>query len=389
MHRFRGGGGKKLAARPGHSTVIINIPARRKHRADPRPSRIMKRRSFLKAVGGAAGLAAVNWQEMFGAADSRQLLPHASGLPRRVLGRTGQSISLIGFPGLALSRLTQDDANAAVRKAFDLGCNYFDVAPAYGDAEVKMGPALAGLRDQVFLSCKTKMRDAKGAREELDRSLQRLKTDHFDLYQMHHIRKPEEVRQALGPGGALETFLKAREEGKVRWFGFSAHTTKGALELMKGHRFDTVMFPINHVEYFSIGFGKPILDLAKEQGAVVLAIKPTSGGAWAPGATKPREWWYRTLESAEETGLALRFVLSLEPVIAGIPPSFVDLFENAVRAAKAYQPATEPEVAQLREIAGKSLSLFKREEDAVAAAHHEHGPLHPGSPHEGGYGMWA
>jgi predicted aldo/keto reductase-like oxidoreductase len=306
-----------------------------------------------------------------------------------VLGRTGQAISIIGFPGLALSRLAQEDANAAVRKAFDLGCNYFDVAPAYGDAEVKMGPALTGLRDKVFLSCKTKMRDAKGAREELDRSLQRLKTDHFDLYQMHHIRKPEEVQQALGPGGAIETFLKAKEEGKVRWFGFSAHTTKGALELMKGYRFDTVMFPINHVEYFSMDFGKPILALAKEQGAVVLAIKPTSAGAWPQGMEKKRDWWYRTLEETEETGLALRFVLSLDPVISGIPPSFVDLFENAVRAAKAYKPASETEVAQLRELAAKSLSLFKREEDAVATARNDHGPLHPGSPHEGGYGMWA
>lgn len=348
----------------------------------------MKRRNFIKAVGGAAGLAALNWQEMFGAEASRPLLAHASGLPRRVLGRTGQAISIIGFPGLALSKISQEESNTAMRRAYDMGCNYFDVAPAYGDAEVKMGPALEGWRDKVFLSCKTKARDAKGAREELERSLQRLKTDHFDLYQMHHIRKPEEVQQALGPGGAIETFLKARDEGKVRAFGFSAHTTKGALELMKGFpKFETVMFPINHVEYFSMDFGKPILALAREQGAVALAIKPTSAGAWAPGADRKREWWYKTLEDVEETGLALRFVLSLEPVISGIPPSFVDLFEKSVAAAKTYRPANEAEVAQLRDLASKSLSLFKREEDAVGTAWH--GPVHPGSPHESEHGMWA
>ena len=351
----------------------------------------MKRRSFLKAVGGAAGVAAMNWTEMFGAEASRPVLSHPSGLPRRVLGRTQQAVSLIGFPGLALSRLSQDESNAAIRKAYDLGCNYFDVAPAYGDAEVKMGPALAGLRDQVFLSCKTKMRDGKAAREELERSLQRLKTDHFDLYQMHHIRTPAEVQQALGPDGALETFLKAKEEGKVKWFGFSAHTTKGALELMKGFKFDTVMFPINFVEYFTIDFGKPILALAKEQGAVAIAIKPTSAGAWQPGAERKREWWYPSMETSEELSLALRFTLSLDPVITGIPPSFVDLFEKSVAAAKSYQPASEAEVAQLRDRAAKSLSLFKREEDAVATAMRGQpvGPFHPGSPHEGGHGMYA
>lgn len=356
----------------------------------------MKRRTFLKTVSSAAGIAAVNWTEMFGEAASRPVLSHPSGLPRRVLGRTGYAVSIVGFPGLALSRLSQADSNTTVKKAFDLGCNYFDVAPAYGDAEVKMGPALEGLRDQVFLSCKTKMRDAKGAREELERSLQRLKTDHFDLYQMHHIRTPAEVKQALGPGGAVETFLKAKEEGKVKWFGFSAHTTKGALELMKGFRFDTVMFPLNFVEYFTIDFGKPILALAKEQGAVAIAIKPTSAGAWPKEMTddkRPRKWWYPSMETTEELSLAWRFTLSLEPVITGIPASFVDLFEKSIAAAKTYQPASEAEVAQLQDRASRSLSLFKNEEDAVATAMHghphSHGPFHPDSPHEGGDGMYA
>lgn len=342
----------------------------------------MKRRSFLKVVGGAAGLGALNWTEMFGDEAARAVIAHASGLPRRVLGRTGQQIAIIGFPGLALSRLSQEESNATVRRAYDLGCNYFDVAPAYGDAEVKMGPALAGWRDKVFLSCKTKMRDAQGAREELDRSLQRLKTDHFDLYQLHHIRTPAEVKQALGPNGALETLVKAREEGKVKWLGFSAHTTRGALELMQGFRFDTVMFPINFVEYFAIDFGKPILALAKEQGAAVIAIKPTSAGAWAPGAERKRNWWYPTMETVEDLGLALRFTLSLDPVVTGIPVSFVDVFEKSIEAVRGYRPASEAEVAQLRERAARSLSLFRREEEAVATARLHPGPLHPGSPHE-------
>ncbi len=338
-------------------------------------------------MGGAAGAAALNAYEMFGDETSRPLIAHASGLPRRVLGRTKQEVSIVTFPGLALSRLNQEDSNTAVRKACDLGCNYFDVAPEYGDAEVKLGPALTGLRDQVFLACKTAKRDAKGARAELDRSLQRLKTDHFDLYQLHHIRRPNEVKQALGPGGAVEAILKARDEGKVRWLGFSAHTTKGALELMRGFRFDTVMFPVNFVEYFQMEFAKPILALAKEQGAVVVAIKPLSAGAWAPGAERKRQWWYPAMETPEDLSLSLRFTLSLEPVITGIPPSFVDLFEKSVEAAKAYQPPTKAEVAKLRDLAAKSRSLFKSEEDAVATA--RRGPIYPDSPHEDRDGSYA
>lgn len=338
-------------------------------------------------MGGAAGAAALNAYEMFGDETSRPLIAHASGLPRRVLGRTKQAVSIVTFPGLALSRLNQAESNAAVRKACDLGCNYFDVAPEYGDAEVKMGPALSGLRDQVFLACKTAMRDAQSARAELDRSLQRLKTDHFDLYQLHHIRRPDEVKRALGPGGAVEAFLKARDEGKVRWLGFSAHTTKGAVELMRGFQFDTVMFPVNFVEYFQMEFAKPVLALAKEQGAVVVAIKPLSAGAWASGAERKREWWYPVMEAPEDLSLSLRFTLSLDPVVTGIPPSFVDLFEKSVEAAKAYRPPSETEVTKLRDLATKSRSLFKREEDAVATA--RRGPIYPDSPHEDRDGSYA
>lgn len=117
-------------------------------------------------------------------------------------------------------RLDQTAANQAAREAFESGVNYFDNAPAYGKdggaREIKMGPALKALdRDQLFLACKTKARDAAGARQELERSLQRHQTDHFDLYQMHHLVTVEDVEKSFGPGGAIETFLKARDEGSI------------------------------------------------------------------------------------------------------------------------------------------------------------------------------
>jgi predicted aldo/keto reductase-like oxidoreductase len=268
-----------------------------------------------------------------------------------VLGRTGRKVSIVGFPGLALVHYEQDRCTAAIHDAFERGVNYFDVAPAYGkgDAEIKMGIGLQGIdRRRIFLACKTKMRDKEGARKELETSLKRLKTDHFDLYQMHHIRTPEEVKQALGPGGAIETLLEAKQQGKVRYLGFSAHTTKGALEAMNGFRFDTVMFPINFIEYFFIeyfqmDFGKPILELAKKQGAAVLAIKPMCGGSWAEGAERTRRNWYRPLEDEREIDMALRFTLSQKPVAAGIPPAFLDLLDKAIPVAQSYRPITKAE----------------------------------------------
>jgi len=311
--------------------------------------------------------------------------PAVEGLPRRALGRTGERISIVGFPGLSLIHGEQAECTTAIQGAFDRGVNYFDVAPAYGkgDAEIKMGAGLQGIdRSQYFLSCKTKVRDKAGAREELERSLQRLKTDHFDLYQFHCLKTPEEVQQALGPGGAMETILEAKKEGKVRFVGFSAHTTKAAVKALNEFDFDTAMFPISFVEYFILGFGKPVLELARQRGAAVLAIKPMCRGAWPEGVERTRRWWYRPVEDDDEISLALRFTLSLEPVVAGIPPAFLDLLSKAIDAGRAYKPITAEETEQLRQVAQTCVSIFRREEERVAYGSTQHGPAYPDSPHE-------
>ena len=348
----------------------------------------MKRRTFLKGVGGiATGLTVhsiVGCEQLL----SKKQDEEVAGLPRRTLGRTGEKVSIVGFPGLALSHYDQDRCNAGLLDAFERGVNYFDVAPAYGkdgDCEKKMGVGLEAVaidRSRIFLACKTRMRDKAGARMELERSLRRLKTDHFDLYQLHCLRTPEEVKKALGPDGAIETFLKAREEGKVKYLGFSAHTTKGALEAMKGFRFDTVMFPINFVEFFKMGFGKPVLELANKQGAAVLAIKTLSKGPWPEGANRTRKWWYRATETQEEANLAVRFTLSQKPVAAGIPPSFLDLLDKAIEAGRSYRTIREAETLKLQEMAKNCLSLFRRDEERVARGDLLHSPVYPDSPHE-------
>jgi predicted aldo/keto reductase-like oxidoreductase len=348
----------------------------------------MERRSFLKVVGGVTGGLALGVQPALSAdtSSSKREVEKVAGLPRRVLGRTGEQVSIVGFPGLALSHYEQDECNEGIRKAFERGVNYYDVAPAYGrdgDCEKKMGVGLQNIdRSKIFLACKTKMRDKDGALKELDRSLKRLKSEHFDLYQLHHIRTPEEVKRALGPGGAMETILKAKEQGKIRYIGFSAHTTKGALEAMRGFRFDTVMFPINFVEMYKIGFGKAVLELANEQGAGVLAIKTMSKGSWPQGVERTRKWWYRSTETQAETNAALRFTLSQKQVAAGIPPSFLDLLDLAIEAGRSYRPITDAETQKLKETAQTCLSLFQREEQSVARGESLHRPIYPDSPHE-------
>ncbi|MFM1944819.1 MAG: ral stress protein 69 [Verrucomicrobiota bacterium] len=327
----------------------------------------MKRRAFIRMVGG-AGLSAISLERLL--ADVKpadDITKRVQGLPYRKLGRTGAEISIIGFPGLALMREDQTSSDQAVRHAFDRGLNYYDVAPAYGrdgECEIKLGTALQQLkRDDYFLSCKTKARDKDGAKQELDCSLQRLKTDHFDLYQLHHVVTPEDTRKAFGPGGAMETLLQARKEGKVKWLGFSAHSTQGALTALQNHDFDTVMFPVSFADYYLRDFSRDVLALAEQKGAAVIAIKPMSMGAWPEGVKRTREWWYRTTETPEEISLSLRFSLSMRGVVTGIPPSFVDLLDKAITAANSYKPATSNDREELRELATSCEALFTREDN--------------------------
>jgi aryl-alcohol dehydrogenase-like predicted oxidoreductase len=342
----------------------------------------MKRRVFLKTVGGAAGAAALGAPGIFAADAPPQ---KTNSLPKRVLGRTGQKVSIVGFPGLSLTHCDQERGTAALHDAFDRGVNYFDVAPNYGngDAEIKMGIGMQGLdRSKYFLACKTHKRDKEGARMELERSLQRLKTDHFDLYQLHHLVRPAEVKEVFEADGAMETILKARDEGKIKYIGFSAHTTKSALDAMNRFKFDTVMFPINFVEYYTRGFGKDVLALANEQGAGVISIKPLSWGTWPKDGKRSREWWYNSVEQPDEVSLAVRFSLSQKGVAAAIPTSFVDLLDKTITAAAEFKPLDKAGAERLQQMAANRESIFLNDEKQVALNQPYWTPAHLRNPHE-------
>jgi aryl-alcohol dehydrogenase-like predicted oxidoreductase len=191
----------------------------------------------------------------------------AEGLPKREY-KDGVMLSVIGFGGIVVCGMEQKEADRIVAESVDRGVNYFDVAPSYydGEAERKLGPALEPFRKRVFLACKTTVRDAAGARKELEQSLERLRTDHFDLYQFHAVSSLDDVDKILAPGGAGETFLKAREEGKVRFLGASVHNAEAAISLMDRFRLDSVLFPVNFVLFQEGTFGPQILSTPEEGG---------------------------------------------------------------------------------------------------------------------------
>ena len=318
----------------------------------------MERRKFFQVLSaGAIGISGV----LRGRTGGRTLLGLApeSALPKRTLGRTGEKLSIIGLGGLVLADETQDTADELVREAIDHGINYFDVAPSYGNAEDRMGPALAPFRKNVFLACKTLKRDKAGAVEELHRSLQKLQTDHFDLYQLHALSETSEVEQALGPSGAIETFAQARKEGKVRFLGFSAHSAEAALLAMKQFDFDTILFPVNFVCFLKGNFGPQIIALAKEKKMGVLALKALARQPW-PDETQRKDWpkcWYQPILDPEEAAFSVRFTLS-QPVTAAVPPGDKRLFKKALELAHGFVPLGSEDEARSQQMAAKLSPLF-------------------------------
>jgi len=259
-------------------------------------------------------------------------------MQKRTLGRTGQQLSIVGFGGIVVMKETPAAAARYVGRAIDRGINYFDVAPTYGDAEERLGPALAPYRPSVFLACKTACRDRDGAAAELRRSLRRLQTDHIDLYQCHGVTKRDEVDQILGPGGALEAVVAARDQGLVRYIGFSAHSEEAALALLDGFAFDSILFPLNFVCWHRGGFGPRVVAGAREQGVGILALKALAMRAYNEG--EARVWpkcWYVPVDSPELADVGLRFTLSL-PVTAAVCPGHADLLWWACDAADRFSP---------------------------------------------------
>jgi len=268
-------------------------------------------------------------------------------MEKRLLGKTSESLSTVGFGGIVVRDEAPSTASRFVAQAVERGINYFDVAPTYGNSEECLGPALAPYRRSVFLACKTEKRTAEEANKALQQSLERLRTDYFDLYQLHAVTTMEEVEQITGPGGALEALVKAQEQGRARYLGFSAHTEEAALALLARFEFDTILFPFNWVCWHQGEFGHQVLAKAQEKGLGILALKTLAKRKWKE--EEERTWsktWYAPVDSFEEASLALRFTLS-RPITAAVSPSHIELLWWACDAADQFTPLSEEEEAQV------------------------------------------
>ena len=316
----------------------------------------MKRRDFISKAA-VIGVSAVASGSSMGEAAQR---PQGQ-LPRRPYGKTGREISIIGFGGIVVSQIEQSEANDMVAWAVDRGVNYFDVAPTYGNAQERLGPALKPHREGAFLACKTGMRNALGAMGELEESLTLLKTDHLDLYQLHGVTSVEETEKALGPNGAMETFVKAREQGKVRHLGFSAHSVEAAFLAMDQFDFDSVLFPLNVVCMENGDFGPQLIERARQKGVALLALKAMAWQPWPEGAEhKYPKCWYQPTDKRELARLVLSYTLDL-PITAAVPPGDGRLFKLAVRIAQRYQPLTDDERADLLARVEGVTPIFRQE----------------------------
>jgi aryl-alcohol dehydrogenase-like predicted oxidoreductase len=310
----------------------------------------LSRRDFLRATGVAASAAAL--AACVVVPDS----PPASGegagepaykIPRRALGKTGWRLSVVGFGGIVVMNEMPDDAKALVAKAIERDINYFDVAPSYGNAQERLGPALEPYRQDVFLACKTTQRTKSGTEAELKRSLALLRTDHFDVYQFHAVTTMADVETIFGPGGAMEAFKEAREKGQIRHIGFSAHSEAAALAMLDRFPFDTILYPVNWGCWHGGNFGPKVIAVAQEQGLGILALKSLARQQWPAGATK--KWfkcWYQPVDTPEEVSLGLRFTLA-KGATAAVSPSHAELLWMMCDAAEKFTPITPEEEAQL------------------------------------------
>lgn len=275
------------------------------------------------------------------------------------LGKTELLVSQIGFGGIVVMDAEPAEAANSVSEAIERGINYFDVAPSYGDAEIKLGAALEPFRKDVYLACKTHLRDAKSAKQTLDQSLKNLKTDYFDVFQLHALTDiKDDVEAVFAKGGAMETIIEAKKAGIIRNVGFSAHNPNAALAAMAEYDFDTVLFPVNFNLHFRKGFEVEVLNEAKRRDMGILALKTLAKGKWANDQARKKypKCWYEPIDERELAALAIRWTIS-QGVAVAITPSHKELLDIMLDEVDT-SPLSDVEIEQLRKAAKESELIF-------------------------------
>jgi aryl-alcohol dehydrogenase-like predicted oxidoreductase len=277
-------------------------------------------------------------------------------VPLDEFGRTGHRSSRTIFGAASLSNVTQDAADRALEVLLQHGVNHIDTAAGYGDSELRIAPWLKREPNRFFLATKTGSRDAKGAREELHRSLDRLGVDHVDLWQLHSLADPIEWDTALSPGGAIDAAVEARDRGLVKWIGVTGH---GA-QIAATHRrslsrfdFDSVLLPFNFVTMQLPYYAENFDGLAKtcaERKVAVQTIKSIAASPWL-GRERTRTTWYEPLEAQADIDLAVWWVLGRPGVFLNTVGD-IDLLPRVLDAAERF--AKRPTDAEMNAMLERS-----------------------------------
>jgi len=283
-------------------------------------------------------------------------------MERRRLGRTRQMSTVVAFGSAGVGRVDQDVADRAIQTALDYGVNHIDVAPTYGEAELRLKPWMPRIRGQIFLGGKTRERTRDTAKAGLHKSLERLGVDRLDLYQLHAVGKPHELDECTPKGGALEALVEAREEGLVRWLGITGHShdaPRTHLEALRRFNFDTVMFPLNFVLWAIPEYRRDtqaLLDACRQKDVGVHIIKTLAKDPWG-GRPKTHTTWYEPFTDQGIIDQAVAFVLS-QPVTTLCSTGDVTVLPKFLAAAERFRPLTAA-----------------AQEALVATAHQYHSPF--------------
>ena len=285
-------------------------------------------------------------------------------IEKRPFGRTGHMSSAVIFGAAAFKDVDQATADRTLEILLEHGVNHIDTAPGYGDSELRIGPWMARHRDDFFLATKTRLRDHESARVEIRRSLERLRTDRLDLLQLHALIHPGEWKRAMGPGGALEAAIEAREEGLVRFIGVTGHGWNVAAMHERGLErfdFDSVLMPWNWFcaahEVYARDFNA-VLATARARNLAVQTIKGIARGPWAAGQTRDRVTWYQPLEDADDIREAVHWLLAQPGLFlnsvgdVGLLPLVLAAADEAIQAPDPAVMAAHAERAGLASIFG-------------------------------------
>ena len=256
----------------------------------------------------------------------------------RRLGRLGHLSSVIIYGGAALSRVSQDEADASIQFALDSGINHFDTAASYGDSELRLGPWMPRIRERIFLATKTTQRMRDDALREIERSLERLQVESVNLLQLHSIGNLEQLDLATGPGGALEAAIAAQEQGLIGAIGITGHGHQAPAvhrEALRRYPFATVLTPLNPVLYRDTAYRRDFDALVTEirtQDAGLMTIKTVARRPWPEESERNYATWYEPLTDQPQIDAAVAFVLSHDAVTGLATAGDVALLPKIIQA---------------------------------------------------------